>query len=226
MASNFPLIQWLTDEAHEANKIKKNTPVMVIVGNPPYSGESANSTPPDFLAPYKKEPGGVEKLNEKNSKWINDDYVKFIRYGQNFIEKYGGGILAYVNNHSFLDNPTFRGMRWNLLQTFDRIYILDLHGNAKKKETALDGSKDENVFDIQQGVSINIFVKNGKKDLSTKSIGVHGGLAGVYHYDLYGLRDSKYAFLYEQKIDTVKWKELELIAPYFFFVQKDLSGNV
>jgi predicted helicase len=157
--------KWLAAEANEANSIKNTTPVMVVLGNPPYSGESANITADDFLAPYKKEPGGVEKLNERNSKWLNDDYVKFIRYGQNFIEKYGDGVLAYINNHSFLDNPTFRGMRWNLLNTFDKIYILDLHGNSKKKETAPDGNKDANVFDITVGVSINFFIKTGKKKM-------------------------------------------------------------
>ncbi|MDR3131251.1 MAG: N-6 DNA methylase [Treponema sp.] len=158
-----PLIEWLAAEANEADSIKNNVPVMVVLGNPPYSGESANITADDFLAPYKKEPGGEEKLKEKGAKWLNDDYVKFIRYGQSFIEKYGDGILAYINNHSFLDNPTFRGMRWHLLKTFDKIFILDLHGNAKKRETAPDGSKDENVFDIQAGVSVNIFIKTGKK---------------------------------------------------------------
>jgi predicted helicase len=155
--------KWLAEEANEANGIKNNTPVMVVLGNPPYSGESANITADDFLANYKKEPGGIDKLKERNSKWLNDDYVKFIRYGQNFIEKYGEGVLAYINNHSFLDNPTFRGMRWNLLDNFDKIYILDLHGNSKKKETAPDGSKDENVFDIQVGVSVNLLIKTGKK---------------------------------------------------------------
>jgi predicted helicase len=103
--------KWLTDEAVEANNVKKNTPVMVVLGNPPYSGKSANFTSEEFLAPYKKEPGGKGKLKEKNPKWLNDDYVKFIRYGQTFIEKYGIGVLAFINNHSFLDNPTFRGMR-------------------------------------------------------------------------------------------------------------------
>jgi predicted helicase len=105
--------KWLTDEAKEANNVKRNTPVMVVLGNPPYSGESANITSEEFLAPYKKEPGGKEKLKERNPKWINDDYVKFIRYGQTFIEKYGAGVLAFINNHGFLDNPTFRGMRWH-----------------------------------------------------------------------------------------------------------------
>ena len=161
--TEIPFAQWLTDEANEANSIKQDVPVMVVLGNPPYSGESQNSGAwmDRLMNEYKKEPSGI-KLQERNSKWINDDYVKFIRYGQYFIEKNGEGILAFINNHSFLDNPTFRGMRYSLLKTFDKMYILDLHGNAKKKETAPDGGKDENVFDIQQGVSINIFVKKRK----------------------------------------------------------------
>ncbi len=117
----------------------------------------------DLMDDYKKEPGGKEKLKERNPKWINADEYKFIRFGQYFIEKNGEGVLAYINPHSFLDNPTFRGVRWNMLKTFDKIYVLDLHGNSKKKETAPDGSIDQNVFDIMQGVSINLFVKTGKK---------------------------------------------------------------
>ena len=156
---------WLSTEANEANYIKRDTPVMCIIGNPPYSGESANKGEwiMKLMEDYKKEPGGKEKLKEKNSKWINDDYVKFLRYGQHFIEKNGSGVLAFINPHGFLDNPTFRGMRWNLLKTYDKIYTIDLHGNAKKKETAPDGSAAVNVFDIMQGVSINLFVKTGKK---------------------------------------------------------------
>ncbi|MFK7947904.1 MAG: N-6 DNA methylase, partial [Saprospiraceae bacterium] len=156
---------WLSTEASEANTIKRDSPVMVILGNPPYSGESANKGEwiMNLMTDYKKEPGGKEKLKERNPKWINDDYVKFMRYGQHFIEKNGEGVLAFINPHGFLDNPTFRGMRWNLLKTYDKIYTIDLHGNSKKKETAPDGSVDQNVFDIMQGVSINILVKTGKK---------------------------------------------------------------
>ena len=156
---------WLSEEAQEADYVKRDTPVMVVLGNPPYSGESANKSEwiMGLMNDYKKEPGGEVKLKERNPKWINDDYVKFLRYGQYFIERNGEGILAFINPHGFLDNPTFRGMRWHLLKTYDAIYTLDLHGNAKKKETAPDGSKDENVFDIQQGVSINFFIKTGKK---------------------------------------------------------------
>jgi len=217
VASNLPMVEWLTQEANEANSIKKNTPVMVVLGNPPYSGESANFTKDEFLAPYKKEPGGIEKLKEKNPKWLNDDYVKFIRYGQTFIEKYGVGILAFINNHSFLDNPTFRGMRWHLLTTFDKIYILNLHGNSKKKETCPDGSKDENVFDIQQGVSINLFIKTGRKNCDK--------LADVFYIDIFGKREMKYSFLFENSIESTNWEKIEPIQPYFFFAPKDFSNE-
>ena len=105
-----------------------------------------------------------EKLKERNPKWINDDYVKFIRFGSHLIEKNGEGILAFINPHGYLDNPNFRGMRWHLMKTFDKVYIIDLHGNAKKKETAPDGSADQNVFDIMQGVSINLFVKKENRE--------------------------------------------------------------
>jgi len=152
---------WLSTEANDANHIKRDTPVMCVIGNPPYSGESSNKGKwiMDLMEDYKKEPGGKQKLQERNPKWINDDYVKFLRYGQYYIEKNGEGILAFINPHGFLDNPTFRGMRWNLLKTYDKIYTIDLHGNSKKKEVSPDGSPDVNVFDIMQGVSINLFVK-------------------------------------------------------------------
>ena len=168
---------------------------MVVIGNPPYSGESANKGEwiTDLLRNYKQEPGGG-KLQEKNSKWINDDYVKFIRYGQHYIDRTGIGVLAFINNHSFLDNPTFRGMRWSLLQSFDEIYILDLHGNSKKKETAPDGSADKNVFDIQQGVSINLFIKTGKKKA--------GELARVFHHDLYTASGKANISFYGKTIST------------------------
>lgn len=206
---------WLSAEANEANAIKRDAPVMVVIGNPPYSGESANKGDwiMSLMEDYKKEPGGIEKLNERNSKWINDDYVKFMRYGQHFIEKNGEGILAFINPHGFLDNPTFRGMRWQLLNTYDKIFTIDLHGNAKKKETAPDGSKDENVFDIMQGVSINILVKTGKK----KS----GELGKVYHFDLYGRRDDKYQFLRETALEDIDFVELPNHAPDYFMVQKN-----
>jgi predicted helicase len=208
---------WLSTEANEANKVKRDSPVMCIIGNPPYSGESANKGEwiMSLMEDYKKEPGGIEKLKERNPKWINDDYVKFLRYGQHFIEKNGSGILAFINPHGFLDNPTFRGMRWNLLKTYDKIYTIDLHGNSKKKETALDGSPDINVFDIMQGVSINIFIKTGLK--KSKDLG------SVYHFDLFGKREFKYNFLNNNSIKTIQYKELQNISPNYFFVTKDFK---
>jgi predicted helicase len=209
----------LTEESKAAKDTKKNRWINVVIGNPPYSGESANKGEwiLSLLDDYKKEPGGIDKLKEKNPKWINDDYVKFIRYAQLYVERAGSGIVAYINNHSFLDNPTFRGMRWNLLRSFDKIYIIDLHGNAKKKEISPDGSKDENVFDIQQGVSINILVKSG--NIKEKE------LAEVFYHDLYGLRDDKYEFLDDQKIRSVNWVKLKPSIPLYFFVYKDF-GNL
>ena len=209
--------QWLSREATEANVIKRDYPVMVMIGNPPYSGESQNKGKwvMSLMESYKKEPGGKSQLNERNPKWLNDDYVKFIRIAQDYIEKNGEGIIGFINPHGYLDNPTFRGMRWNLLKTFDKIYTIDLHGNSKKKETCPDGSKDENVFDIMQGVSINLFVKTGKK--------AKDELGKVYHKDLYGLRKNKYDFLDEATIESVGYKEITPQPPMYFFVPKDFG---
>jgi predicted helicase len=145
---------WLSAEANEANYIKRDTPVMVVLGNPPYAVSSSNKSPwiQNLIADYKKD------LKERKIN-LDDDYIKFIRYGQHFIDKTGEGILAYISNNSFIDGITHRRMREELLKSFDKIYILDLHGNSKKKEVCPDGSPDQNVFDIMQGVSINIFVK-------------------------------------------------------------------
>ena len=209
--------QWLSREATEANLIKRDCPVMVMIGNPPYSGESQNKGEwiMKLMESYKKEPGGKLPLNERNPKWLNDDYVKFIRLAQDYIEKNGEGVIGFINPHGYLDNPTFRGMRWNLLKTFDKIYTIDLHGNSKKKETCPDGSKDENVFDIMQGVSINLFVKTGKKDKDE--------LGKVYHKDIYGLRQQKYDFLDGATLGNVGYEEMSPKAPMYFFVPKDFG---
>lgn len=206
---------WLSDESTQANAVKRDTPVMVVIGNPPYSGESANKGKwiMDLMEDYKKEPGGKEKLKEQNSKFINDDYVKFIRFAQYFINKNGNGVMAFINPHGFLDNPTFRGMRWNLLNEFDKIYTIDLHGNSKKKETAPDGSVDQNVFDIMQGVSINLLVKTGNKKANE--------LGQVFHYDLYGKRDLKYDFLNENNIHSIDFNVLKPFQPDFVYKNID-----
>lgn len=206
----------LAQEANEANAIKRDTPVMVVLGNPPYSGISSNNGTwiSGLIEDYKYVDG--EHFGERKH-WLQDDYVKFLRFGQYFVDKNGEGVLAYINNHSFLDNPTFRGMRWHLLQSFDTIYIIDLHGNSKKKETAPDGSADQNVFDIQQGVSINIFVKTGKKK--------QGEPAQVLHYDLFGSRDSKYGFLWKNDLRSVPFRELKPEKPFLFFVPTENEGK-
>ena len=164
---------WLASEANEANKVKRDTPVMVVLGNPPYSVSSSNKGEwiNSLMDDYKRD------LNERNIQPLSDDYIKFIRYGQHYIEKNGEGVLAYISNNSFIDGNIHRQMRKSLLETFDKVYILDLHGSSKKEEKSPDGSKDENVFDIMQGVSINIFIKN-KIGNNNKN------LADVFHYDL------------------------------------------
>jgi len=209
---------WLSSEANEANRVKRDTPVMVVMGNPPYSGESANKGDwiMDLMEDYKKEPDSNEKLKERNPKWINDDYVKFLRYGQHFIEQNGEGVLAYICPHGFLDNPTFRGMRWNLLKTYDKIYTLDLHGNSKKKEVSPDGSPDVNVFDIMQGVSINFFVKTKSKSSSK--------LAQVFLYDLYGSRSFKYDYLKKMQISTIPYQQISLLEPMYYMVDSDFES--
>jgi predicted helicase len=207
---------WLSTEANEANHVKRDTPVMVVLGNPPYSGISTNKGEwiTKLIDDYKYVDG--EYFNERKH-WLNDDYVKFIRISQDLIDKNGDGVLAFINNHSFLDNPTFRGMRWHLLNSFDLIYILDLHGNSKKKEVNPDGSVDKNVFDIQAGVSINIFVKTGNKK--------KGVLAKVKHTDLWGTRESKYQKLFINDLSSFSFSNVENEKPYYFFQPKDSIGR-
>jgi predicted helicase len=201
---------WLSSEANEANHIKRDTPVMCVIGNPPYAVSSTNKGDwiQNLIKDYKKD------LNERKIN-LDDDYIKFIRYGQHFIDKNGSGVLAYISNNSFIDGITHRQMRKNLLETFDKVYILDLHGSAKKNETTNDGGKDENVFDIQQGVSINIFIKTGQKKKNE--------LGKVFHSDLFGKRDLKYTELSENSVSSLKWSLLENKEPYYFFVPKDFE---
>ena len=210
--------QWLAQEANEANLVKRDTPVMVMIGNPPYSVSSSNKSAwiQELSETYKK------NLNERNIQPLSDDYIKFIRLGHYYVEKNGEGILAYISNNSFIDGIIHRQMRKALLETFDEIYILDLHGNTRKKETALDGGKDENVFDIMQGVSINIFIKKKQSVIASLAEGKQS-LARVYHYELFGKRFEKYAFLAKTSFSDIPWKELAPQAPQYFFVPKDFS---
>lgn len=215
--------QWVVDEANAANGVKQKAPVMVVLGNPPYSGHSANKGKwiRSLLRGTDTQTGektgnyfevNGKPLRERNTKWLNDDYVKFLRFAQWRIEQTGYGVLAFITNHGYLDNPTFRGMRQSLMQTFDEIYVLDLHGNSNKKETAPGGGKDENVFDIQQGVSIGIFVKRP---------GAGEALASVHHADLYGPRSHKYHVLAEADVTTTHWTVLAPQSPTYLFVTQD-----
>ena len=201
---------WLSAEANEANYIKRDMPVMCVIGNPPYAVSSTNKNEwiQNLISDYKKD------LNERKIN-LDDDYIKFIRYGQHYIEKNGSGILAYISNNSFIDGITHRQMRKNLLESFDKIYILDLHGNAKKKEVCPDGSADQNVFDIMQGVSINIFVKTGKKKKTE--------LGQVFHCDLQGKREFKYETLNANTIQSFQWNKLDFSKPNYFFVPKNFD---
>lgn len=214
------MARWLSDEAQGANAVKRDKPIMCIIGNPPYSGESANKGDwiMSLMEAYKKEPGGKEKLKERNPKWINDDYVKFIRFSEHLIEQNGEGVLAFITNHGYLDNPTFRGMRWHLLKTFDKIWVLDLHGNAKKKEVTPEGKPDTNVFDIQQGVALIVAVKKKTNNSKSKPLGT------VWHGDLWGTRKSKYMALGELGRKSLSSKELPNKAPQYPMVWRDFEA--
>ena len=211
----------LAPEQQGADEVKRDIPVMVVIGNPPYSGESQNKGEwiMKLMEAYKVEPGGKVKLQERNPKWLNDDYVKFIRLAEHYVEKNGKGIVAYITPHGFLDNPTFRGMRWHLMQTFDEIRTLNLHGNAKKKEVAPNGGKDECVFNIMQGVAITLFVKKG--GVAAKN--AKG--AKVYYADLWGKKKDKLAALDAATMDSVKWQEVQPTEPMLFFTPRDTSAE-
>lgn len=208
-------IDWLIKEGEGASSIKAYSPVMVVLGNPPYAGHSANKGKwiKDLIQPYFKVDG--KDLGERNPKWLNDDYVKFIRFAQQKIENTGYGVLAFISNHSYLDNPTFRGMRQSLMTTFDNIFLLDLHGNSKKKEKCPDGSKDNNVFDIQQGVVIGIFVKKPSHTVKKSP-------ATIHHADLWGVRKAKYEWLTANDVVSTNWKTLNPTKPFHLFIPKDM----
>jgi len=248
--SELLLGKFISEEANAAYDLKRSLPILVVMGNPPYSGHSANRSemeiqlePGDSYVVISGDRREIQTskvltakaaktirqktfigrliqdyyfvdghgLGEKNPKWLQDDYVKFIRWGQWRIERTGAGVLAFITNHGYLDNPTFRGMRQSLMNLFTEIYLLNLHGNSKKKEKSPDGSPDENVFDIQQGVALGIFVKEPGK----------GGPAKVYHADLWGPREVKYQRLFETDVKATHWDKLEPQSPRYLFIPQD-----
>jgi hypothetical protein len=215
--SRLPGFSALADESRLAGKVKKQTPILVILGNPPYSGHSTNIGEwiRGLIQTYRQVDG--KPLGEKNPKWLQDDYVKFLRFAQWKIEQAGRGVVGMITNHSYLDNPTFRGMRQSLMRTFDEIYILDLHGNALKRETCPDGSPDKNVFDIRQGVAIAFFVRHGGKAKAD---------AIVRHAELYGLREDKYEWLNSHERETTTWREVQPSSPFYLFLPLEETFRV
>lgn len=205
----MPFLREITEESKTANELKLKTQILVIVGNPPYSVSSSNKSEwiMGKMRDYKK------NVDEKNIQPLDDDYIKFIRFAQWKIEQNQQGVIGFISNNSYLDGIIHRQIRKELLNAFDRIYILNLHGSSRRvEELPLDVSEDENVFDIQQGVAIVLFVKNGNfKDKK------------VFYSDLFGQREEKYRWLDRNSIQSVEWQELNPESPHFFFVPKDLS---
>ncbi len=242
-------------ELSNAQEIKKNENILIITGNPPYSGASSNEglfewevkatygIEPEFQTieieknikltdkiqtllnniQKQKESGSKDALKnlknlhskyklqkEKNPKWLLDDYVKFMRFAQNKIKSLGHGLFGFISNNAFLDNPTFRGLRRSLLECYDELYILNLHGNARKKEETPQGAKDENVFNIMQGVSINLFVKKAQ---ATKQ--------KIFYYDVYGERAEKYDFLAQNDLNSINWLELTPREPFYLLIPQE-----
>ncbi|GAB1350908.1 DNA methyltransferase [Ignavibacteriales bacterium] len=204
----IPGLSSLSKESHLAGEVKKNTKIQIVIGNPPYSGHSSNNSPwiREKVSDYYFVDG--VSINEKNSKWLQDDYVKFIRFAQHKIDHAGEGIVCMITNHGYIDNPTFRGMRKSLINSFDEIYVLDLHGNALKKEKAPDGGKDENVFDIRQGVAILIMIKSSQPEKNNR----------ISQIDLFGTRLDKYGFLTKEEFNSVDWKTITP-QPGFFLLR-------
>lgn len=208
----------LATESIEANIVKKNSGINVVLGNPPYSTESSNKGDriTKLMDTYKTEADGRTKLKEKNSKPLNDDYIKFIRYGQHVLNGTNQGIVAFINPHGFVDGPIYRGMRTSLMRDFKRIYILDLHGNANRREVCPDGSKDDNVFDIKQGVCIIFLEKQGNTTLQK---------AEVYKADLWGTRDYKYDFLNRTVFSEIQWTKLNPMPPLNNFFSENTNAK-
>ncbi len=220
-------VKALSNEGKLAQQVK-DKPILVITGNPPYSGHSKNTgdwitnllkgqdiwakEKMEYQANYFEVDG--KKLNERNTKWLQDDYVKFIRFAQYKIDKAGEGIVGIITNHSFLDNPTFNGMRQSLMKTFDRLYFIDLHGNSKKQEKTPEGEPDKNVFDIEQGVCISIMIK--KKGLEKK----------VFHTDFWGTRIQKFEQCLNNSLNTIEFNELKPSSPFYVFTpQNEIHKN-
>jgi predicted helicase len=201
----------LSSEAKAVNEIKKKQRFTVVVGNPPYFGESSNNGIwiRQLVRVYYSVDG--QPLGEQNPRWLQDDYVKFIRLAEYLISEASVGIMGYITNHSYLDNPTFRGLRRSLQLTFDQsISILDLHGNLKKGEVDSSGQPDKNVFEIQQGVAITLLAK-----------GVGSARRAVRHADITGSREVKYNFLLQHEYNSTRWAEITPVPSFYLFIPQN-----
>ena len=214
---------WISQEQNEANRIKNQRPIMVVLGNPPYNGESKNKAKETemLIEKYKLEPGQIISKKGKakkiaDTKWLNNDYVKFIALAQRYIEDNGKGIIGFITPNVFLNYPTFKGMRYQLLKAFDEIYIINLHGSNKENETCSDGSQDENIFGIESGVCISLFVKTGKTEEKKQ-------MAKVFYHNLFGKRKTKFDFLENNNITSIKFIEFIPNMPMYHMVPTDNS---
>lgn len=216
--ASLPGFPSLAREVRKAAEVKTDRRIGVVIGNPPYSGWSENrSEAADRMLRESHAPGDEgyyrvdgRPLGERNAKWLQDDYVKFLRFAQRRIDESGEGVVGLVLNHSYLDNPTFRGLRRSLMNSFEEVYLLDLHGNRRKRETAPDGGIDENVFeDVGQGISILLLVK--KPGLARR----------IARHDLWGNRLKKLRWLAARDVGSTPWTDLDPPAPSYLFVGRD-----
>ena len=216
MQTPLPFATFISDEANAALSVKRDEPILVILGNPPYPEDSSNPSRVggrltfigELIEDYKQVDG--EPINDRNLKMLQADYVKFTRWAQWRIDRNGEGVIGYIVNNSFLDGPAFRGMRQSLMTSFNAIYILNLHGSIRRQEAVPQGQKDENVFDISQGVSILLCVKERNNP----------ELATVYYADIWGSREEKYRTLSETDVQSTEWCKLQPKSPLYLFVQQ------
>ena len=220
-------------ESRHADEVKQKRPVMVVLGNPPYKGDSKTTSKNDHDREYewitRLLKGEVEESpanyfavdgvplskTEKNLKWLHNSYIRFIRFAHWRIEQTGEGILGFITDNSYLDSITARGVRQSLMSIFDSIWILDLHGNSNKKEKAPDGTPDSNVFGIKEGVAIGLFVKHAGSDPDVP--------AKVFHAERWGkletpTGDGKYDWLALNHVNSHPWSELAPKSPHYLFV--------
>lgn len=212
--ADLPFMASLSEESRLAGKVKKEQPILVILGNPPYEGMSVNSGKwiTELIETYKYVDG--KHFGEKKH-WLQNDYVKFIRFAQWKIDEAGEGVVGFITDHSYLESPTFRGMRQSLMNTFNDIYIFDLHGDSKKREKCPDGSKDENVFDITQGVAIALFVKKKGNEKGCK----------IYFSEIWGLREKKYQELTANNVNKTNWLPLKPVSPFYSFAPREETNR-